>query len=1011
MNKYETYFNKILSTRNEEQLQAIRSTEGPVMVIAGPGSGKTDVLSLRIGYILSRSDIQAYNILCLTYTDAGVTAMKRRLLRYIGPSAYQAHIFTFHSFCNKIIQENIEHFGGYRELQRRSDLEHIDIMTTLIDALPVGHIFKKLRGDIYYHKQGLENLFDLMKRENWSPDFLISHIDRFLDEEKLHDRFYYKRNGKGYKKGDFKQNDWDKFEKKYNKTKAAAKLLHRYNELLLDLKRYDYTDMILWVLKAFQKDPDLLRDYQEQYQYILVDEFQDTNGAQLHLVNLLADYWEKPNLFVVGDDDQAIYKFQGANKQNIEAFRKKYAPKEIVLNKNYRSSQSILDPATQLIQYNTDRIADKILLAAGPNADFDQPVKIKAYPHIDQQEADLVAQLVRLYQDGHVKDRHSVAVIYKKHVHAQRIIKILESLEIPIELRKKIDILHTPLIRQILLIFKYLEAQMRDPDQNDDILFEIMTFQFFALEIRDILDIQKEYLRRKRKKSLYAILGDEEWMKGQELINPDALSDFKNMLDDWLAQYRRYTLQGYFEYILQSGNILDTILHAPHRAWSLQLVNTLMDYIKTESVKTPDMQLKDLLYQIEQMQQYNISIPTNKSLQTRAGIQFMTAHGAKGLEMEYVFIINATNKVWDNPKGQNNRDLAIPPSLVGIQDQHSIEDDRRLFYVAMTRAKKYLTISYALSDGDKEFLPSEFVQQITDNPSVQTENVLCDEELVLDFLHRNLIPAALKEDWIDKTRIKELIDNYVMNVTGLSKYLRCPVSFYFENLLRVPAARNASMGFGNAIHYALEVFFRFKKFDQPKILLEAFAKGMHLYRSHFTEREYNDLLIFGNQELEAYYQNYHTQWHKDKRYVTELDLKNIQHRGVPISGKIDLIELIDHQAYVLDYKTGRYDPKKLKAPQSDDDYGADYWRQIMFYKILLDEDSYHNYNMQKGAMDFIQRDNYGSHQRKELALTPEHLRIVSDQITEVYARIKNYEFEQGCDDPKCKWCSMKNQTT
>ena len=313
---FEERYNKL----NERQKQAVDTIYGPVMVIAGPGTGKTEVLSMRIAALLnSEAQVQPSEILCLTYTEEATSSMRRRLVQIIGPAAHKVNIYTFHAFCNSVIQNNSEYFS-LRTLQPITDLERTDLLYKILEELPPGHPLRKLSGNIYYDAGKLNKLFDLMKREYLSSDHISKAIDEYLASLPTRDEYIYKRNGNGFKKGDIKQAAIDEQTKRMETTRAAASLFDTYVAKMQEVGRYDFNDMILWVLDAFKKHPWMLQSYQERYQFTLVDEFQDTNGAQNELINMLASYWEDPNIFVVGDDDQSIYEFQGARIRNIIEF-------------------------------------------------------------------------------------------------------------------------------------------------------------------------------------------------------------------------------------------------------------------------------------------------------------------------------------------------------------------------------------------------------------------------------------------------------------------------------------------------------------------------------------------------------------------------------------------------------------------------------------------------------------------------------------------------------------------
>src|SRR5258706_1624721 len=346
---------------NENQKLAIDTIEEPVMVIAEPEIGKTQILASRIGKILLETDVFPQNILCLTYTDAGVVAMRKRLLQFIGPDAYKVNIYTFHAFCNDVIQENLSLFEK-TALDAVSELEKIQYFKELIDSFPKNHPLKRYRGDVYFEINNLQSLFSTMKREGWTPAYINQRVDQYINELSTREEFIYKRKYKEFNAGDLKKDKIEEEKEKMAKLQAAVNEFDRFQNLMRKKNRYDFDDMINWVIKAFEENKNLLANYQEKYQYILVDEYQDTSGTQNRLVELLINYWDKPNVFVVGDDDQSIYRFQVANVENMLSFADSYKNDlmTVVLTNNYRSTQPILDVSKSLIDRNEERLVKQI---------------------------------------------------------------------------------------------------------------------------------------------------------------------------------------------------------------------------------------------------------------------------------------------------------------------------------------------------------------------------------------------------------------------------------------------------------------------------------------------------------------------------------------------------------------------------------------------------------------------------------------------------------------------------
>jgi DNA helicase-2/ATP-dependent DNA helicase PcrA len=288
--KLETKFREEYERLNEMQRLAVDTIDGPVMVIAGPGTGKTQILASRVGKILLETDTQPGNILCLTYTDAGVVAMRKRLLQFIGSDAYKVNIYTFHAFCNDVIQENLSLFEK-TALDPISDLERIELFKELIDSFPKNHPLKRYRGDVYFEINNLQQLFSAMKREGWTPEYINKKIDEYIADIATRDEFVYKRKFKEFNAGDLKKDKIEEEKERKEKLRAAVNEFDRFQQMMRKRNRYDFDDMINWVIKAFEENKNLLATYQEKFLYILVDEYQDTSGTQNRIVQLLNNYW------------------------------------------------------------------------------------------------------------------------------------------------------------------------------------------------------------------------------------------------------------------------------------------------------------------------------------------------------------------------------------------------------------------------------------------------------------------------------------------------------------------------------------------------------------------------------------------------------------------------------------------------------------------------------------------------------------------------------------------------
>ena len=1028
---YEKKFSEELARLNAEQRKAVEHIDGPVMVIAGPGTGKTQIIAARIGHIL-KSDLQVapHNILCLTYTDAGTVAMRNRLLQFIGPTAYRVNIYTFHAFCNDIIQHNLDYFGK-REMEPISELETVQLLREMLDALPPTHALKRLKGEIYYDVPRIKDLFRTMKEEDWTPEHISAQIDNYLNDLPTRDEFIYKKANpkKGIKAGDVKQKDVDDQKEKMELLRATAKLFPKYCEMMKERNRYDYSDMILWVLNAFKKDKNFLSTYQEWYQYFLIDEYQDTSGAQNELLQLLIDYWEKPNVFVVGDDDQCIYEFQGARVKNMTQFVERYPDIEVVvLKENYRSTQKILDASKAVIDNNVQRLVNqapvlkkipnlsKTLLASNPvmQESATKPEIIRYY-NIQHEEASIVETICQLQAAN--CQLSDIAIIYFKHAQANNIIELLEKKEIPYNVKKKIDILNLTIVSQLLNIFSYLKEEHNKPHSGEYLLFEMMHYRFFNINPKDIAKISvhcgKNHLRWRD------FLAQYEELKKLNLENYGSVIFFEENLTRWITEVSNSTLQMLFEKVLNWSGLLKHILDSPDKVWLLQVVTTLFDFIKSECAKHPMLSIKQFLEMIQQMCEAKISLSINKTVYEENGVNLITAHSAKGLEFRYVFLIGCTTDNWEKSRGMMNK-FSLPDTLTFTQkdDENKLESARRLFYVGMTRAKEHLQISFAESSNTGKALEHTiYIEEIKAKTDFIIEKKHLSAEKISKYAALALTESKpVNADMLDKEYIKSILEKFEMTATHLNKYLQCPLTFYYESILRVPFAKNEYTAFGTVVHKVLKWLFddmksRSGTFPSADEFINEFKKQMKRQRDAFTEQEFTNRIAYGEQIMPGYYNKYVSIWNKNVK--TEFTINNIEIDGVPVNGNLDKIEFIDNnECNIVDYKTGKPENglKKINPPTEEDLNGGDYWRQIVFYKILVDNFKRENWKMLSGEIDFVEK-----HAAKKdfikakILVSKEDVAIVKKQIKEVYTKIMNHEFTKGCGEKDCKWCNFVKQ--
>ena len=1029
--RLEKKFKEEFARLNMQQQLAVNAIEGPVMVIAGPGTGKTQILASRIGKILLDTDALPENILCLTYTDAGVVAMRKRLLQFIGPDAYKVNIYTFHAFCNDVIQENLSLFEK-TALDPISDLERIELFKELIDSFPKTNPLKRYRGDVYYEIRNLQGLFSTMKREGWTPAFINQKIDEYLASLPTRDEFIYKRKFREFQAGDLKKDKLEEHKEKMEKLRAAVNEFDGFQELMRKRNRYDFDDMINWVIRAFEDNKNLLANYQERYQYILVDEYQDTSGTQNRIVELLISYWDQPNVFVVGDDDQSIYRFQGANVENMLTFADNYKHNllTVVLTNNYRSTQPILDISKTLISRNNERLVrqlpglSKELLSSNLLLkEFRHPPLITEYENQQQEMIGITLQLQELLQKGIAPGR--IGVIYKENKYGEELTRYCQLLNIPVYSKRRLNVLEIPLAQKIILMLRYLAAEHYIPYSGDEMLFEILHFDWFGIPAIDIAKLSIEASEKKlgnNKTSIRQLLTEKINAPAKDLFSPALNAGMKNAsiaIEKLVKDVPNTTLQALFANIIREAGVLSTIMQSNDKLWQMQVLTALFDFIKDETHRHPLLTLEGLVNIIDLMEKEDLALPLMQVSGSDKGINLMTVHGSKGLEFEYVFFAGCNASSWEK-KRKPGGGYSLPDTIFSSQPQQKDEEElRRLFYVALTRAEQHLFISFSKfkSDG-KELEPSMFIAEIQDlHPELATEaRQLTADEIVL-FSSLQFTLAAPEIEKMEKEFISRLLEKFSMNVTALNNYLKCPLEFYFKNLVRIPSPKNEATEFGSSVHYALEQLFRkmseghgqgrnIGQFPSCNEFIADFEWYMNRHRESFTKEQFERRLEYGHEVLTNYYNKY---IHSFNRIVAiERNIRNVVVKGVPLKGKLDKLEFDGRQVVVVDYKTG--DPEKalskLKPPNDKDPNGGDYWRQAVFYKILVDNYTAKDWQVISTEFDFIEPDKKKNYRKEKLIITPADITTVTEQITSTWQKIQDHDFYTGCGKEDCHWCNF-----
>ncbi|MFA4815535.1 MAG: UvrD-helicase domain-containing protein [Candidatus Gracilibacteria bacterium] len=1020
-------FEEAYESLNEEQKAAVDQTEGPVMVLAGPGTGKTQMIALRIAQILRKTQAAPYNILCLTFTESGAVAMRKRLLEFIGETAYGVRIHTFHSFCNEVIQDYPTEFLFARELSALTEVERIQFFHELLDRLAENTPLRPF-GSSYFYLKDIVRVIQDLKRENISPEKLETAVregEALLNRHKKTIENFVGTHANQLKAEDFERiknvlagtpfaayldgptddkkertlmksalkeafEDW---QKELPKQLVLCGIYENYQELLHSRGRYDFEDMLTLVTEKLKQNPELRAHYQEQFQYILVDEYQDTNNAQNEVVRLLGEFFENPNIFVVGDDKQSIYRFQGASLENLLFFYQLYkkSVQVVTLRENYRSQQNILDAAHSLITHNEQSLAqflDEKFEALHANASHPiLPVRIAELDTADSEHYFLAKETQRLLAEG--TKPSEIAILYRNNREADGLVGLFLRMGIPFHLSGGHDLLSDKEIQKLLTLMRTL-ADLEDEFS----LFTILHYDFFDFDSLSLAKLSHD--AHTKHASLI------ETMKETEIF-----AEFADKFLYWHKQSLNLPLIEFFDLLIKESGYLDHLLKKENQLEELNRLNSLFAELKHLNKARTDTTLADFLVYVDLLKENNIALPEQELVTQKDAVHLMTAHRSKGQEFEHVFVMNAVDKQWGNTPDRAK--IQVPPTLLKVALPHEKnEDERRLFFVALTRAKKSVTLSYPKQNAEgRPTVPSMFVNEIAPAFKETISTQYLEQEALQHLQTIFLVPKpSVSED--HKAYIKSLLQNYILNVTHLNNYLRCPRLFYYQNILRVPQAKNKHLAFGTAIHESLkdlQVGIRSGTIPEKALLLEQFEK--HLKREILSQQDFRGSLELGQRALNDYYDTYRDTFHPNVLLEYDFRPHGVSVNGVPITGKLDKIELKDEAertVHVVDYKTGNPDSKaQALGPQGE------YRRQIIFYKLLCDNSKKFPYTMVSGEIDFVQKNKAGAFVRKIFHVTPEETENLKTQIQAVYQDIMSLRFLdpdefETCGE--CEWCKQ-----
>lgn len=991
-------FEKYYKLLNSEQKEAVDTIEGPVMVIAGPGTGKTQILTLRIANILKCTDTAPQNILALTFTESATYSMRRRLMDIIGSASYRVNIFTFHAFCNDLIKRFPEYFPRIIGSRNITQIDQIKIVEGIITETKL-KLLKPFGDPLYYLRSVIKSIGTL-KKENISPKRFAELIKKrkkefYAASDLYHDSGVYEGKMKG---------KYLPVEKQLEKNEELALIYQAYEKRLAELKVYDYDDMIMEVIRVLEKNSDLLSALQEEYQYILVDEHQDTNSAQNKVVELLCNFYEAPNLFVVGDEKQAIFRFQGADLDNFFYFRRLYPKAKLIsLQNNYRSTQLILDSAHSLITKGGGDLNEfrKNLKSAGRHKE--ERIKLGEFSEAGFEYKFLSEDIKRL-----IKNKVSpaeIAVLYRDNKDVFNIIKEFEKNNIKYVVESDESLLEDNDIQKLTLIFKAINSF-----GEDDLLLQMLHIDF--LEVKS-LDIYKLiiYKNANKVKTLLEVLKNKKYLENVGVEEPEKLNSIYERLSNWHRQSKNENLADFFNIVVNSSDFIKHILNGPAPIDKMAKLNGLFDEVKSLVENNRRARLRDLVERLDLLEEHNILVKKIiKGAEDSSRVKLMTAHKSKGLEFDYVYIVNSYDSHWGNRK--NKEPLRLLMGKNAAEGANDNDDERRLFYVALTRGRKGVTITYAKKGHrGEDQLRSQFVEEIDAN-LIEAIDVAAYEEKFAKEINKFEVSVAEKKSVKDKEYLNGLFKERGLSVTALNNYLACPWRYFYNNLVRIPTAIEKTQMYGIAIHAAFKIFFdKWKKGEEAdkKLLLDLFNSSIQY--QPLSQKDLEEAMAKGEKALGGYYDAYFKTWSRE--IINEFNIPGVILGDVILTGTLDKLEKagVDNlgrtEVVVYDYKTAK--PKsRNEIDGNTKNSDGNYKRQLIFYNLLLNMHDGGKYKMTQGVIDFIEPDDKGRYKREAFIIQESEIKELIETIERVSKEILDLEFwNKRCSDKKCEYCKLR----
>ncbi len=913
----------ILNQLNQEQRAAVIHDSGPLLIVAGAGTGKTTVLINRLLYLIKDKQVPADKILLVTFTEKGAGELVERADKLLPYGYVDLWINTFHGLADRILRDHGLDIGlptDYKILTQTEQWIFIKkhLAQFQLDYYePLGNP-NKFIGELIRH-------FSRLKDENISPAEYLAYAQELKQNQDA-------MLSGARQRAIVAEDNLDRSGKlDTDKIWELANAYHTYNRLLLANKFLDFGDLIIYVLKLFTQRPQILEYYRDKFRYVMVDEFQDTNWSQYELIKLLAA--PTNNLLAVGDDDQSIFKFRGASLSNIMQFKDDYpAAKEVVLTANYRSGQKILDHAYEFISHNNpDRLEIKLGLnkklqasGAGPSTELRTNGEVKYLLFKDTlSEAKAVVAMIKTLQAAGQANWAQMGILIRANATADRFINELKRQSVPSQFVSLRGLYYKPIILDILAYLRLL-----DNYHESVALYRVLNLEPFKVNHLDLVNILR--FGRTKLWSLFEALTNVAAM-------PKISAESHAHINKLLAAIKQHTELAKTAGVSRLYVQLVRDIWLPHlteaQREEFDYLNQFYKKIIAYEETSPAGLLPDFLELIDWELEAGETGPLRLSLEDADTVKVMTVHTAKGLEFKYVWLVDAVDKRF--PTIGRAETIPVPDALVKETlpegDAH-LAEERRLFYVAMTRAQAGLFITGAQDHGGATVKkPSKFVAEA----GIAVDTISPDErlsELERDLQNPAAVPAPI---------VYELPKRF--SFSQLEAYDRCPWLYKYVYLLKIPLPPRAAAVFGRTMHNVLREWLSVAVMTGGQTDLfgqtaDHQAKALSLDRlKKIYEAAWQDYGFANRDEAEKYRQLGAAALQRVQAQLTAAawpEILWLEKKLYPKLGgelldcTLDRVDkLADGTVAIIDYKTGE---PKTKLSFEDK-------RQLLFYQVALEQ--------------------------------------------------------------------------